>query len=77
MSIKYFFQEVSGDGFYARCMNLERVVKKAYDDALEKYDVIVMPTLPYVARKLNTEEESPKSKYVQFELKRFHMQCSK
>ena len=66
---------MSGDGFYARCMNLERVVKKAYDDALEKYDVIVMPTLPYVARKLNTEEESPKSKYS--EVKRFDAQCSK
>ena len=53
-------QEVSGDGFYARGMNLERVAKKAYDDALEKYDVIVMPTLPYVARKLHTEGKSVK-----------------
>ena len=57
-------QEVSGNGFYARGMNLERVAKKAYDDALEKYDVIVMPTLPYVARKLHTEGKSVKGNLI-------------
>ena len=41
-----------GNKFYARCQNMSILLARAYDEALEKYDVIVMPTLPYKAPKL-------------------------
>ena len=41
-----------GNKFYAKCQNLVILLKRAYDVALEQYDVIVMPTLPSKAPKL-------------------------
>ncbi len=35
--------------YYAKAQNLSRSLKQAYDDALNKYDVLVMPTLPLKA----------------------------
>lgn len=32
--------------------NLSYELRAAYDDALSSYDVLVMPTLPYVAREI-------------------------
>ena len=41
---------------YAHACNLLREMTKAYDDALEKYDVLLMPTVKYVATKLPEAE---------------------
>jgi len=38
-----------GNKFYARGQNLNIKLTKAYDEALDKYDVLIMPTLPYKA----------------------------
>ncbi|XP_046341308.1 amidase-like [Haliotis rufescens] len=38
--------------FYAKGQNLNMLLTSEYDRVLEKYDVIVMPTLPYKASKL-------------------------
>ena len=54
--IGWVFQETNGSGSYARSMNLERTLRKAYDDKLNEYDVLLMPTLPYVAPKLPEQE---------------------
>ena len=35
---------------YGKCMNLSRKLKDDYNTALEKYDIVVMPTVPFVAR---------------------------
>ena len=43
-------------------MNLQPVIRKAYDDALEKYDVLVMPTLPYAAPKQENVDLTVKGK---------------
>lgn len=44
--------EVGGGAYYAMARNLVPAVRAAYDDALTRYDVLVMPTLPYTARPL-------------------------
>ncbi|KAK7488407.1 hypothetical protein BaRGS_00020381 [Batillaria attramentaria] len=41
-----------GNKFYAKANNLVMELTRQYDAALQKFDVIVMPTLPYVAQKL-------------------------
>lgn len=33
----------------AKATNLSRQLRSAYDDALSKYDVLITPTLPYIA----------------------------
>jgi len=38
--------------YYAKAQNLVRRLRKAYDDVLAKYDVLLMPTLPMTATKL-------------------------
>lgn len=37
-------------GLYGKCMNLSRKLKDLYNEAFEEYDLLIMPTLPYVAR---------------------------
>lgn len=32
-----------------KSINLSRMLRAAYDEALEKYDVLITPTLPYLA----------------------------
>ena len=39
-------------------MNLSRLLTKAYDDALSKYDVLVMPTTLTTAEPLPTKDMS-------------------
>ncbi|MBA98372.1 MAG: Asp-tRNA(Asn)/Glu-tRNA(Gln) amidotransferase GatCAB subunit A, partial [Roseobacter sp.] len=38
--------------FYAKAQNLARKLKEAYDEALDSYDLLLMPTLPMKATKL-------------------------
>jgi amidase len=43
--------------YYAMAQNLVPTLRKAYDDALERYDVLVMPTLPITATELVGEDD--------------------
>ena len=47
-----------GNKFYGKCQNLNMVLTRAYDEALSKYDVIVMPTLPFKAPKIPNKDDS-------------------
>ncbi|XP_046561214.1 amidase-like [Haliotis rubra] len=48
--------------FYAMGQNMAMVLTKAYDQVLEQYDVLVMPTLPHKAPKLpKADDEQSKS----------------
>lgn len=46
--------------YYAKCQNLGRKLKAAYDAALATYDLLLMPTLPLKATKL-PDPNGPKS----------------
>ncbi|XP_052782090.1 amidase-like [Mya arenaria] len=44
-----YMEKNYGAHYYARAQNLNWKLTKTYDELLEKYDVIIMPTLPYKA----------------------------
>ena len=48
---KYFMRDYRGH-FYAKAQNLSRVLAKAYDDALQQYDLLMTPTQPMKATPL-------------------------
>ena len=41
---KYLQEDYNGI-FYGKAQNLGRVLCKAYDEALQKYDVLILPTI--------------------------------
>lgn len=43
----------------AKATNLSRQLRDAYDAALEKYDILLTPTLPYVATSHATPDATP------------------
>jgi amidase len=45
---EYFIRNYRGH-FYAKAQNLGRLLRKTYDDALSRYDLLLMPTLPFKA----------------------------
>ncbi len=45
--------------FYAKCQNLARKLRAAYDAALADYDLLLMPTLPLKATKLPEPGDPP------------------
>ena len=45
---QYFTKHYRGH-FYAKSQNLNRKLRAAYDEALGKYDLLLMPTLPMKA----------------------------
>ncbi|XP_067945428.1 amidase-like isoform X2 [Watersipora subatra] len=47
-----YLQRKDGAQIVARAMNMRSTIRKAYDDVLETYDALIMPTIPYVAPKL-------------------------
>ncbi|MCO1659121.1 amidase [Pseudonocardia humida] len=49
LSGRYTF-ELGGGRYYAMARNLALTLRQAYDDALTTHDVLVMPTLPFVAQ---------------------------
>lgn len=51
MAGQYFIRHYRGH-FYAKAQNLARNLRKAYDDVLARYDVLLMPTLPMKATPL-------------------------
>lgn len=48
---------------YGKAQNLRRLLTKSYDDVLEKFDVVAMPTTPYTAPKLPTQADWMKGKH--------------
>jgi amidase len=48
---EYFITEYRGH-FYAKAQNLARMLRSAYDDALSRYDMLLMPTIPMKATPL-------------------------
>ncbi len=48
MAGEYLMRDYRGH-FYAKAQNLSRVLAKAYDDALQKYDLLLLPTHPMKA----------------------------
>jgi len=44
--IARYLQEENNSVFYGKAQNLGRVLCKAYDEALQKYDVLILPTIP-------------------------------
>jgi len=43
----------------AKATNLSRQLRKAYDDALETYDILITPTLPYIATSHAPSDATP------------------
>lgn len=54
LSGRYTF-EVAGGKYYAMARRLVPELRAAYDTAFAEHDVLVMPTLPYTARKIPAE----------------------
>jgi amidase len=50
--------------YYAKAQNLVRRLRRAYDDVLSRYDLLLMPTLPMVATPL-PEANAPVSEILQ------------
>jgi amidase len=50
--------------YYAKAQNLVRRLRRAYDDVLSRYDLLVMPTLPMVATPL-PEANAPVTEVLQ------------
>jgi amidase len=44
--------------FYSMSRNLVLTLTEAYNEALRKYDVLIMPTVPFLATKLPSNEDS-------------------
>ncbi|WP_027929238.1 amidase [Amycolatopsis thermoflava] len=51
LSGRYTF-EVGGGKYYAMARHLARELRDAYDAALSRHDVLIMPTLPYTAKEI-------------------------
>ena len=47
-----YIDEAYHGRYYARAQNLARALAKAYDDALDRFDILVMPTTPIKATKI-------------------------
>ena len=44
--IAKYWHEYNNSTFYGKAQNLARLLCKAYDKALQKYDVLIRPTIP-------------------------------
>ena len=58
--IAKYLQEDYDNVFYGKAQNLGRELCKAYDEALQKYDVLILPTLPKKASVYPQENPSLK-----------------
>ncbi|XP_072025744.1 amidase-like isoform X2 [Amphiura filiformis] len=61
-----YLNETFHGQYYGRCQNLGRLLRQAYDDVLKDYDVLIMPTVPFVAQKLPKEDEMTFKELVQY-----------
>jgi len=53
-----YMQEQYHGRYYAKAQNLARSLRHAYDQALQEYDLLVMPTLPLKATKIPAADAS-------------------
>lgn len=60
---EYFVRHYRGH-FYAKAQNLSRMLRQAYDEALNNYDLLLMPTLPMKATPL-PDQDAPLALYCQ------------
>ena len=63
MTGQYFLNQYGGR-YYAKAQNLARLLRKAYDDTLSKYDLLLMPTMPIKAQPI-PPPGAPLSLYLQ------------
>lgn len=61
MNGRYLLSEYNGT-FYSKAQNLGRELSKAYDQVLEDYDVLLMPTIPKKAPTFPTANPSLEGK---------------
>ena len=47
------------DAYYKRAMQVRAVIKREFDDALQKCDMILSPTSPITAPLMNQKQEDP------------------
>ncbi len=73
MAGEYFIKNYRGH-FYAKAQNLSRLLAKAYDDALSRYDLLLLPTLPMKATPLPPANASLKL-YIQRALEMLGNTC--
>ncbi|XP_078678546.1 amidase-like isoform X2 [Branchiostoma floridae x Branchiostoma belcheri] len=55
-----YMRETYGGRYYAKGQNLSRVLTQAYNSALQKYDVLVLPTVPFKAPEIPKQDVSIK-----------------
>lgn len=60
--------------YYAKSQNMRARIRRAYDAALERYDVLVMPTLPFTATPI-PENDSPIGERMFYALNMVHNVC--
>ena len=65
VTAKYLHDEYNSVS-YGKAQNLGRVLCRAYDEALEKYDVLILPTAPKKALVFPKESGSLSGKVVSF-----------
>ena len=64
MLLGHYFTKHYRGHFYAKAQNLNRKLRAAYDAALSKYDLLLMPTLPMKATPL-PPADAPRELYIQ------------
>ena len=52
LAISIYYDYDLGTHVIAKAMNMRSTIRKAYDKALETYDVLIMPTVSSVAPRL-------------------------
>lgn len=52
------------DAYYKKAQQVRKLVKKQFDEAFEKYDVILTPTSPNVAYTIGTKSNNPLEMYL-------------
>jgi amidase len=64
MLIGHYFIKHHRGHFYAKAQNLSRKLRAAYDEALARYDLLLMPTVPLKATPL-PPADAPRELYIQ------------
>jgi amidase len=64
MLLGHYFTKHYRGHFYSKAQNLSRKLRVAYDEALGKYDLLLMPTLPMKATPL-PPPDAPRELYIQ------------
>ncbi|PHP68659.1 amidase [Zhengella mangrovi] len=57
MFVGEYMQKHYRGHYYAKAQNLSRLLRKAYDDALSRYDILLMPTTPMKAQPLPAPDD--------------------